>query len=278
MYVNFNQNLTTFNAYTGGIGALIRIDNSSYLTNFQFDGISVSPGFQTRVSMTRSFKSILPQPYSNCLIDNQTNSGFHSSLFDLIQNSAYKYTQPFCFWQCSQRTVLKECNCTDPSIISLIPNSGQCLTSSEIRCLNWTWWNIIFENDFIENSCLVDCPLECYSDGFDVLLSSSELLPNYFFDHLRSSGSTILDDFVSNKIDLDIVKKSYVYLNIFYKELSYEISSESPQYNWVSLFANISSYLGFFFGVSLFSLFEIIQVLIEIVFMKLSSNRAHPMN
>ena len=75
-YVNFYQNLTTINSYVddGGLGALIRIDNGSYLTNhLPMDGNRIASGFKTSISLNRSFKSILPWPYSNGLIDNETN-------------------------------------------------------------------------------------------------------------------------------------------------------------------------------------------------------------
>jgi hypothetical protein len=88
LYVNFYKNLSIFNSISGGRGALVRIDNSSYLTSYiGSDGIKIEPGSMTSVSLRRSFKSSLSKPYSNCFIDNQTNSGFQSELFDLIQNS-----------------------------------------------------------------------------------------------------------------------------------------------------------------------------------------------
>jgi len=69
---------------------------------------------------------------------------------------------------------------------------------------------------------------------------------------------------------MDAAKKSFVYFSVFYKQLSYEVSSESPQLLLITLFANICGYLGLFLGVSVFSIFEIIQVLIEIIFIKFS--------
>ena len=115
-YVNFYENLTEIHSYNNGLGAMIRIDNSSYMTMYNPDeGIRIEPGHATSVSVSRSFKTSLSRPYSNCLIDNETNAGFHSELFDLIQNSAYKYTQPICFLQCQQRIFLLNCNCKDPS-------------------------------------------------------------------------------------------------------------------------------------------------------------------
>ncbi len=118
----------------------IRIENSSYLTNsLPLDGIKIEPGPTNSISVSRVFKANLPRPYSNCLIDNETNADFHSELFDLIQNSKYSYKQELCFWQCIQRTTLLECNCTDPSTVSLFLNGSKCVEPSEIDCMINLW-------------------------------------------------------------------------------------------------------------------------------------------
>jgi hypothetical protein len=45
LYVNFYQNLTLINSYNGGLGAVIRIENSSYLTYYKnSEGIRIEPG------------------------------------------------------------------------------------------------------------------------------------------------------------------------------------------------------------------------------------------
>ena len=41
LYVNFNENLNEFNSVYGGVGAVIRIDNSSYLIDHGWNGIQV---------------------------------------------------------------------------------------------------------------------------------------------------------------------------------------------------------------------------------------------
>jgi hypothetical protein len=183
LYVNFYQNLTLINSYGGGLGAVLRIENSSYLTYFKnSEGIRIEPGSATSLSLIRSFKSILPRPYSNCLIDNETNAGFHSELFDLISNSAYRYTQPTCFLQCLQRAILFECKCTDPSILSLFSNETQCLTSEQTQCMIHLYDERLYKNHFVHENCLHECPLECYYDQFETSLSSVEYLSNYYSD------------------------------------------------------------------------------------------------
>jgi len=84
-------------------------------------------------------------------------------------------------------------------------------------------------------------------------------------------------DFYKNKIDLDIAKRSFVQLNIHYKSLTYESSTETPQTNVLYMLIGVGSDLGLFLGVSLFSIFEPIQVLIEILFLKYakSTNRVN---
>jgi hypothetical protein len=196
-YVNFHENLTQFNSYSislggfGASGALIRIDNGSYLTSYlPKDGIKISPGSYTSISLSRSFKTNLPRPYSNCLIDNQTNGGFQSELFNIIQNSLYRCTQPTCFYQCFQKITSQECNCTNPSLVLLLPNLTQCVTPNQTNC----WSSLITQqnfltNDFFVKNCQQDCPLECYLDQFDTTLSSAELISNILFDFIISNAN-----------------------------------------------------------------------------------------
>ena len=133
-----------------------------------------------------------------------------------------------------------------------------------------------FKKRFFEENCLSECPLECYFDQFETSISSIESISNYEYDFLMSNLSTLTLDFVETKIDLDVVSKSFVNFNIFYKSLSYETSTESPQMNLVTLISNFASNLGLFLGVSVFSVFETIRVLIEIYFyLKLSKSSNH---
>jgi hypothetical protein len=265
LYINYCDKLNTINSYSGGLGALIRIANSSYLTNFYpRDGIKLEPGQVTSISLRRSFKFSLPKPYSNCLIDNITNGAFKSELFDLIRESRYLYTQPTCFLLCLQRAILLKCNCIDPVLISLFSNATQCLTKVQTDCMSNLQSDV---NDFVYEKCQTGCPLECYLQQFYESLSSYELMPKYYLDYLKAH-SNLSDDFATSEIDLDSVRKSFVYFRIFYKVLSYEITTESPQTNLIWLFIGFASNLGILLGLNVFSLFEPIIVLIEICLMK----------
>jgi len=67
-------------------------------------------------------------------------------------------------------------------------------------------------------------------------------------------------------VDATTAKNSFVRANIFYNSLSYKETNELPQMDLVSLLGSIGGNLGLFLGVSVFSLAEIVEVLIEIYY------------
>ena len=74
-------------------------------------------------------------------------------------------------------------------------------------------------------------------------------------------------DFIERKIDLTQVEKSVVSVNIYDESLSYTLTTESPQMDFVSLLASIGGNLSLFLGVSAFSFCEVAEVMIEIYFL-----------
>ena len=92
-----------------------------------------------------------------------------------------------------------------------------------------------------------------------------------FVDYIKENRN-LAADFVQTQIDAESAAKSVVKVNIFYESMSYELSSESPKMDIVSLLASIGGNLGLFLGVSVFSLCEIIEVVIEIYFASKKKN------
>jgi hypothetical protein len=90
-YVNFHQNLSEFNSYTRALGAFIRIENSSYLSEAS-DWIQIQPGQRTHISIERTLKFFMPKPYSRCDIDNESPGAFDSYLYNFIGHSSYQYS------------------------------------------------------------------------------------------------------------------------------------------------------------------------------------------
>ena len=87
------------------------------------------------------------------------------------------------------------------------------------------------------------------------------------------SKPDLAKDFLLNKTDSNVASKSFIWLNIFYKQLSYEISTESAQVSLILLCANIGGYLSLFLGVSLLSFFELVQLCVEILLLRVQKSQ-----
>jgi len=264
IYVNVYEKLIIANGVFLEFGVVMRIGNSSYSTFHPYsDGVSVSPGFQTKIVIDREFKSMLPKPYSNCEIVPNTPKYLEGmDLYNLISESNYEYTQQLCFRQCYQKYIIQKYNCSCVWFPSLF-NVTQC-TLSFSRII-WYTYGDNFNPTFINKYCFHSCPLKCDQILYKTSLSFS------FFNSLTyissiQSNSNLSKDFINRTIDATTAKESIVNVNIFYDSLSYTLNTESPQMDAVSLLGSIGGNLGLFLVVSFFSISEIIEVILEIFF------------
>jgi hypothetical protein len=262
-FVRSYENISLFNSIWGGSGAIIRIDNVSHVIDHIRDGIFVSPGSSTYVALNREFKTILPKPYSNCEIESYDKlTYFDSELYRLIKNSYYDYTQNFCLEQCLLKLLVEKCGCQLSFFRSVI-NSKICFSDSEINCSILSYWNIYLKGNYIQNVCMPQCPLECYSNKFSYTTSSYDVHGDLYVNKIKNNPN-LASNFVAEEINAETVRKSFVRINVFYESLSYIISEEAPQLDGFSLVANIGGNLGLFISVSFFSICEIITTLIEL--------------
>jgi hypothetical protein len=252
LYINVYEELLTSLKY--GLGALIRIGNSSYLTDYGSGGVFIIPGLNTYLSVRREINSILPMPYSNCEVDKT----FNSDLYNLIITSNYAYSQQTCFTQCTQKYFISKYNCSLPFILSLYKVS-ECSLNVFLK------FDLFFDEKFIQKLCLPLCPLECNRNLFSNSISFSQLSGSQYASLLKASPN-LVGDFINRSIDSMTARESVARVNVFYESLSYTSTTESPQMDLVALLASIGGNLGLFLGVSVFSLCELIQVVIEIYF------------
>ena len=255
LYVNvYEMLLNSDNSnIMNSLGAVIRIGNSSYETFYSYgEGIFLSPGFETNIIIDREFRSVLPKPYSNCEIDSNSPQFIEGlDLYNQISQSGYKYTQQVCFLECYQKYVFNKYNCTNfffPSIFMFRKCS-----------LIFSFENISehFDQYFIKKHCLSACPLECDQSLYKSSSSFSQLIRKDY-----TVSTNILSDFLNRTFD----EKSLVQAHIFYQSLSYTLTTESPQWDAISLFGSIGGNLGLFLGMSVFSLCELVEVAVEIFF------------
>jgi len=224
----------------------------------------------TYIALKRELKSMLPKPYSDCIIDRGKDSEHDSYLYNLIKNSPYDYTQKFCFQQCLQNLLIEKCKCHLSNLESLI-NADICITSGQVKCAVSTYLSIYGRNNYPEKNCLPHCPLECNSTQISSTTTSFELLGEVYEKFIRNNQN-LSSDFLNTSITNEMIKRSVVRVYVYYDSLSYTQSEKAPQIDIISLIANIGGNLGLFLGVSLFSVWEVVITLLEIYFHKRQQN------
>jgi len=266
VYVNYHENLTLFHSFTSDMGVILMIENNSIkLDRSLTDGyLRAPPGWLTSVKVDRTFMFELEKPYSTCDIPNGHDSQYFyeiSDLYRLFYYSRYQYTQQSCLLQCLQRTLIQVCNCTDPGYLSLYTNTNDCLTNNELNCSSKVWEN------FDWKQCLNDCPLECNQTIYSLTTSAVKFIGDKYV-YLIRENKNLSADFVRREINARTASDSFVELSIFYDTLTYTYVTESPKLDVIGLMANVGGNLSLFMGISIFSLFELIEIFIETYLIK----------
>lgn len=167
--------------------------------------------------------------------------------------------------------MIKKCNCSDWDFVSIYDKYESC---EDITCPDeFFFTNFTASNfDFIRDFCLPECPLECYETLYKTSATSFQLIGEHFKQFFQNNR-ILSSDFINRTIDATSARESFVKLNIYYDSLSYTETTEAPQMDIISLLASIGGNLSLFLGLSVFSLFELIEVLLMIVYFKFYKKR-----
>ena len=112
--------------------------------------------------------------------------------------------------------------------------------------------------------CSPYCPLECNSNEYQITTTFSQYPTRQYAEQNLIKNPVIASKFQNEKLIYETIKQSVLSLNIYYDDLSYTESVESPKLEIVDLVSNIGGVMGVFVGASLLSFFEIIEVIIEV--------------
>lgn len=123
-----------------------------------------------------------------------------------------------------------------------------------------------FDGDFDS-----DCPLECNVNELDTTLST-ESFPSFAYGQILLKKNANFRG--SNRTyDLNDVRSSVARINFFFTKLGYETLEEKETMTAVNLLANTGGLLGLFLGMSLMTVIEGVELLVEIIALILSNLR-----
>ena len=172
-------------------------------------------------------------PNNPCLKD--INDFPNRKIIDFIQSNNITYKKEYCYELCGVLDYIdtKPCNNTNDSLGNL----------------NWNIdWNCFekhlnyFKNQSLVQKCSKYCPIECDSNYYSAMV---------FDSHLMSNPET----------------------QIYFEDFKYTLITETGKTNNIDLVSNIGGMLSLFIGLSFVSLFEFIEIIIELFFNFFQKNK-----
>lgn len=164
--------------------------------------------------------------------------------------------------QCFQKFVIQKCNCTFAFLPSVYEKPS-CL-GEQFFCAVQFNFNEFQSENFIENNCFPQCPLECKSLTYTATTSHgdypTEALSKKYLQYQQ------IQKLYLNKTFSSSLSSNLVSLSVFYEKLAYTTIEESPNLDLVTLLSNLGGIAGLFLGISALSLVELFEILFEMVY------------
>ena len=238
-------------------GFKIYIHNQSVNEPGIFDEpISIELGKETNIAIKRKSYYDYPKPYSKC----ENLDSHPSSLLNKIIKSGNIYRQNDCLKLCLQQDIINLCKCYFVGLQSYEENIKPCSSEIDYICFRKLLSNYDENNKEKRENCSKFCPLECESIEYDFEVSSLENPSEEFYNALlkNRNPNLINGTFETNR-------KHFLNLNIFYSALKYVQIIQTPKTTLIDLISNLGGSIGIFLGFSIFSLLEIIEILVQMI-------------
>ncbi len=207
------------------------------------DPINILPGFQTNLAIEKIVEQKLEEPYNHCL-QNVSMFQRNKTVIDYIKAKGHSYTQIKCLELCFDLDYITRnpCNCTNVTIGNVWSACWLDFESSVINSCTFMSKRNFYQQD-VKEYCSLYCPLECDSVSFSVQINTFKAL--FFTD------------------------PNVAYFKIFYRSLKYTLITQKPKMLPFDVISNVGGTLGLFVGLSFVSLFEITEMVIEVILIML---------
>ncbi|XP_041359758.1 degenerin unc-8-like [Gigantopelta aegis] len=243
--------------WTNGDGLHLAVHELKSLPMVEQDGIAISAGTETFVALQLLNIERLGPPYGEC------NDGveFHQ-LYGLV------YSRQVCQMFCEQSLIIEYCGCIDGRQdevnvqMKVKEKYSPCRESDDILCMNE------IKQDFEFNKKTCTCLNPCSETKYTKTLSArpwpSEeygkvLVQEMCAKRNNETQCQQFQDYTHQQLSKDFVK-----LSIYFEDLNYENITEVIDYELSQFLSDIGGTIGLWIGLSVLSLCEVGQLLLEI--------------
>ena len=234
-------------------GLRIIIHNDSNDPQYYFGqsniGFNIPREYNNGIIIKRVFSTKLGNPYNNCL--NNLNS-FNSELYKyIIESTNFSYTQYDCFSYCMGRELYKYLNYS--KIDNLYNAYLDAISIGKGEDLKSIYYSLI--RGEVNTKCSAECPLECDSISYEI----------------TNSFTTVISDQFQLLFPNKSLNNSVIF-NIYFEDLSFTKISQMAKTDIWDLVSNIGGNSGLFIGISFLSFAEIIELIVEFLFIIMERN------
>ena len=243
--------LENMNKYpsTADAGLSVFVHNNSWRP-LKSESVFAKPGEKTHILVKRTFTHLLSYPFSKC----QDLTRYSSKFYDFIKKSNQAYRQTECVGLCLQELSIQMCGC----IFSAYPHTNAMTARFCLNKTDWLCFKDLYFNFRPEECIKTWCPLECDSIQYDLTVSSLVSPTIQYYNNLAYRETKV------KNLTYESFKSMMVQLNVYYTSLYITEISYSPKISEFELFSQIGGTLSCFVSLSIFTLFEIIEILVLI--------------
>lgn len=219
-------------------GARVVIHDTNEQSHPEERGINVSPGFEISIKIKEVRHRRLKAPYTDKCIDYMDNP-------DIPGNN-----QRECVQICIQELNLVNCSCVDPTIAAL-NDKKHCNISDSVDacCLD----HVI--NNIAVSGLTCNCPSACLINNYEKKLSFAKWPNNWYKCRFCKR--------------MPLFKNDIAYVKILYSDFEQKTYYQSPMFQDSQLYSNIGSLMSLWLGLSLLVVFEVIEMVVYIIFYSL---------
>lgn len=245
-----------------------------YYGGISLDGCEISPGFSTNLILNRVFNYKLEKPFNNCFKNLTTVDSFDSDIFRfMIKSFEYSYRQKDCVDFCIGKEFIKQCKLDIDLMTYINIWENYKLNYTIIECIINVYNNLV--NGRINDVCVPVCPLECDSISYETSTSFSKFPKQLYANELKTHPKIKSKFPPGHQITYDDLSKSMIAFNVFYNDLRYTKISQIPKTVMVDLISDMGGILGLFIGISFLSFGELVEMILEVIFILCKDRHRH---
>ncbi|XP_022111141.1 amiloride-sensitive sodium channel subunit alpha-like isoform X2 [Acanthaster planci] len=238
-----------------GAGIRIMVHNQTEMAFPEDIGANIAPGTESFLGLYRAMVNRLSDPYGDCATDFTQDNIFKE------QFKRLEYTKEACEKDCFFRAVLLDCNC---AYINYRYNDSQAPCNSSVKAVKTCIEKV--ENNFTSGELRCGhCHKSCNETRYQISFSNSKWPNREYMETVRKNIQE------SNKETISLIKNNSYFIednvlrvNVYFDSLNYDDIFQTAAYTLGSLVSDLGGQVGLWIGVSVLTLFEFLELMIDI--------------